>query len=92
MSPEHAEVEALHALGWVLGNDELLPVFLGATGSNLDDVKTRAGEAEFLISLMDFVMMDDAWVISMCDDLGWPYTHPNTVRHSLPGGAHVHWT
>ena len=35
LSPEAAETLALQALAWLVSNDELLPVFLGATGAIL---------------------------------------------------------
>jgi len=31
MGPEQAEMIALRALGWLVGNEELCPVFMGAT-------------------------------------------------------------
>ena len=84
-SRDQAETFALTALGWLAGHDELLPVFLGATGASLSDVKTRAGDADFLGSVLDFVMMDDAWVIEMCDALAVPYETVQTARAGLPG-------
>jgi hypothetical protein len=91
-SPENAETVALQALAWLVANDELLPVFLGATGAGVDDLRARAGEAEFLSSVLDFLMMDDAWVMAFCDAAGVAYETPMQARMSLPGGAQVHWT
>ena len=45
LSPEAAETLALQALAWLVSNDELLPVFLGATGASEADLRARAGEA-----------------------------------------------
>ena len=42
MSPDTAETIALQALGWLVGNEDLCPTFLGATGSSVDDLKARA--------------------------------------------------
>jgi len=92
ISPENAETVALQALAWLVANDELLPVFLGATGAGVDDLRTRAGDAEFLSSVLDFLMMDDAWVMAFCDAAGVAYETPMQARMSLPGGAQVHWT
>lgn len=41
MRRENAETLALEALAWLVGNDELLPVFLGATGSSESDLRER---------------------------------------------------
>ena len=92
MTPKQAEIHALEALGWLAGQDDLLPVFMGATGASADDLRARATDADFLISVLDFVLMDDAWVIQMGDALGWEYERVQQVRYALPGGAEVHWT
>lgn len=92
MNQSQAETIALSALGWLAGNDDLWPVFLGATGASAADVHARAGEAEFLVSVLDFLMMDDAWVVGFCDSARLPYDTPMRARHALPGGAETHWT
>ncbi|HHI69585.1 MAG TPA: DUF3572 family protein [Rhodobacteraceae bacterium] len=92
MDEKQAEVRALGVLAWLAGNEELLPVFLGATGASESDMKERAGESEFLGSVLDFVMMDDAWVIAYCDSEGLPYECLMQARQALPGGADVNWT
>jgi hypothetical protein len=92
MKAENAETLALQALGWLVGNEELLPVFLGSTGTSESDLRARAGEPEFLASVVDFLCMDDAWVTAFCDSLGWCYEDPLRARQHLPGGAQMNWT
>jgi len=92
MTQDQAETLALQALGWLAGNDELLPVFLGASGASLEDLKTRAAEPGFLLSVLDFLTMDDAWVMGFCDAHALPYAAPMQAREALPGGAQTHWT
>ena len=92
MEREMAETLALRALSWLLGNEELLPVFLGSTGASAEDLKTRAGEPEFLASVMDFILMDDAWVVAFCEAEALSYDAPVRARQALPGGGQVHWT
>jgi hypothetical protein len=92
MKREAAETVGVQALGWLAGNDELLPVFLGSTGASLDDLRAGAGDPAFLGSVLDFVMMDDAWVVAFCDAAGLPYATPMQARAALPGGGEVHWT
>lgn len=91
-SPDAAETLALDALSWLVADEELLPVFLGATGASEADLRARAGDAEFLGSVLDFLLMDDAWVTRFCDARGLPYEAPMMARAALPGGAQVHWT
>lgn len=92
MSQESAETLGLQALAWLAGNEDLWPVFLGATGASAEDARTRAGDAEFLGSVMDFLLMDDAWITGFCDAQGLAYDMPMRARAALPGGGQVHWT
>jgi len=92
MQQESAETIALQALGWLAGNEELLPVFQGATGASEADLRVRATEPEFLGSVLDFLMMDDAWVVAFCDSQGLSYETPMMARVALPGGAQMSWT
>ena len=91
-SPEAAETLALKALGWLVTNDELLPVFLGSTGAGEDDLRTRVGDPAFLGSVLDFLMMNDEWIIAFCDSHTIPYEHIMPARAALPGGEQVNWT
>ncbi|MGR3710903.1 MAG: DUF3572 domain-containing protein [Alterinioella nitratireducens] len=92
MNVVRAEETALNAMAWLVGNDELLPVFLGATGASLADLRAQAGETAMQLSLLDFLMMDDAWVMACCGALGLPYETLLEARQSLPGGAETSWT
>lgn len=92
MKQETAETTALQALAWLVGNEDLCPVFLGSTGVSEGELRSRAGEADFLASVLDFLMMDDAWVMSFCDSAGLAYEALMRARMALPGGAQVNWT
>ena len=92
MQQEIAETIALQALGWLAGNDELLPVFLGSSGASEADLKAGAGDPAFLGSVLDFLTMNDAWVIAFCDASGLDYATPLSARLALPGGTQVSWT
>lgn len=91
-SSEAAETLGLQALTWLVGNEDLLPVFLGATGASENDIKQQAKNPEFLGSVLDFLMMDDAWVVSFCDVYSMSYDRPMHARAALPGGQQVNWT
>lgn len=92
MSRESAETLALQVLGWLASNDELCPIFLGSSGASKEDLRAGARDPAFLGAVLDFVMMDDAWVIACCDAVGLAYSDPMTARQMLPGGGDVHWT
>ncbi len=92
ISTDSAETLALNALGWLVGNEDLLPVFLGATGASAQDLKDRAVETEFLTSVLDFLLLDDAWIVGFCDASSVPYELPGQARSVLTGEAETHWT
>lgn len=92
MKQETAEIRAVAMLGWLAGQDDLWPVFLGATGAAEADLRARAAEPEFLACVVDFVMMDDAWVIACATDQGWPPAEVQMIRAALPGGDLPSWT
>lgn len=92
MRQDAAETIALKALAWIIGNDDLMAVFLGASGATPEDMKLRANDAEFLVSVLDFLCMDDAWIMEFCNSADLPADAPFLALRSLPGGREVHWT
>ncbi|TQV69550.1 DUF3572 family protein [Aliiroseovarius halocynthiae] len=92
VTSDQAERIALNMLVWLVSNDELLPVFMGATGAGQDDLRERAGDPEFLAAMLDFLMMDDRWIIQACDAQGLAYDQILRIRKAMPGGAEMHWT
>lgn len=89
---DSAETLGLQALAWLVGQEELIGVFLGASGASESDLRERAGDAEFLGSVLDFILMDDEWVVRFCDSQQIPYDRVMMARAALPGGEQVHWT
>lgn len=92
LSQDSAELLAIEALSWLVGNDELLPVFLGATGVSETDIRQRAKDPEFLASVLDFLLMDDDWIAGFCETADYAMDFPMRARAALPGGAQVNWT
>jgi hypothetical protein len=92
LSRDSAELLAIEALSWLVGNDDLLPAFLGATGATEADLRERARDADFLASVLDFLLMDDAWIAAFCQSADYKPDFPLRARAALPGGAQVNWT
>lgn len=83
---------ALQALGWIASEDEVFPAFMAATGAGIGDLRARAADPVFLAAVVDFLLMDDQWVVAFCDAQGHPYTAPQAARAALPGGEMMNWT
>lgn len=92
MNSDAAEALALKALGWLAANEDLLPVFLGSAGLNTADLREAARDPGFLGGVLDFILMDDAWVMGFCRAEGYEPAQPMQARACLPGGGEVHWT
>ena len=92
MAPETAETIALQALSWLVSNDEILPVFLGSTGTSEADLRARASDNDFQVSVLEFLTMDDTWVVAFCDSVNLGYEEPLKARYALPGAEQIHWT
>ena len=92
MDKEIAETRALEVLNWVLSEDDLIQVFMGATGASQDDLRSNTLNHEFLISILDFVLMDDSWVISCSKFMNIDPSQIQVIKMSLDGGQEVNWT
>jgi len=89
---EQAETVALQALGWILSDEDRTMLFLGATGADLESLRTRAGDADVLCSVLDFVLGDDRLVLEFAKQAGIAADAVAMARYALPGGEQVHWT
>lgn len=92
MRQDLAETGAMRALAWLLGREALLDVFLGSTGTDPGDLRARAADPEFLASVLDFILMEDQWVLDCAGALGVPPQQIADMRQALPGGGLPHWT
>lgn len=92
MSQVAAETLGLQALTWLVAQDDLLPVFLGSTGAGLEDLHAGVTDPAMQGAVLDFILMDDAWVMQVSEHLGVPYHSIAEARAALPGGGQVHWT
>ena len=59
---EVAEIVAVQALSFIAGDPERLGQFLAETGLGPQTLRTAASDPQFLKSVLDFVMRDDATV------------------------------
>ena len=59
---EVAEIVAIQALSFVACDSERLGLFLAETGVGPESLRNAASDPNFLLSVLDFVMRDDATV------------------------------
>jgi hypothetical protein len=86
-----AETLALQAVALIVADEDLLPRFLAATGSDADDLRRRISDPDFLGAVLDFVLENDDRVRTLAEAAE---VSPETVilaRGKLPGGQ-TDWT
>lgn len=92
MERNSAETLATEVFAWLARDEELLGLFLGSTGTAPSDLRGEIERPEFLASVLDFLLMDDAWITAFCDAANRAYDHPMRARMALPGGETINWT
>lgn len=90
MTPDAAEILALKALEWIAQEPDMLGIFAGSTGA--DPRQAQLDDPLFLAAVLDFLLMDDAWITGFCAVTGHPPADIARARAALPGGEAPHWT
>ena len=92
MNLEQAEIYATKAATWLISKQDLLEVFMGSTGVSEITIKSEFHDGVFLAAVLDFLLLDDNWVIDACQAIGLEPEAMAVVRQLLPGGEKVNWT
>ena len=85
---EVAEIVAIQALTFVAGDPERLGLFLAESGLGPETLRTAAANPQFLASVLDFVMRDDATVKAFADA---SQLHPTNVAAARQALADPDW-
>jgi hypothetical protein len=92
ISSQQAEIIAIKAVEWLGATDDLLMVFLGASGMDIKDLVSGTTDPAVLAGVLDFVLMDDDFIRQFCEFSNLSMDTPFQARQSLPGGEQMHWT
>ena len=92
MTEDMAETVGLQALGWLVADPELMDVFLGSTGASVEDLRANAGSRETTLAVLDFLVMNDAWVQAVSGANNWANDTVLTARAVLLGESGMQWT
>lgn len=77
---------AIAALGFVAGDDRLLPRFLAISGIEASQIRAAAAEPGFLAGVLGFILAHEPTLMAFCEARG---IRPETVgaaQQALPGG------
>lgn len=92
MNRDEAEMLAIRALGHIAADEDLLGDFMALSGLSTDELRLRAGEAELLGGILDFMLADEARLLAFCEAEELRPELPARARRALPGGEVVEWT
>ena len=92
MNLEQAEIYATKVATWLISNEEMLKIFMGSTGVSGNIIKSDFQDGVFLAAVLDFLLLDDNWVIAACQAMQLEPEAMSAVRLLLPGGQKVNWT
>ena len=87
-SREVAEIVAVQALGFIAGDPERLGAFLAETGIGPASLRAAAADPQFLVSLLDFVLRDDATVKAFAKQ---SELHPTNIAAAREVLGDVRW-
>ena len=85
---EVAEIVAVQALGFIAGDPERLGAFLAETGIGPASLRAAAADPQFLVSLLDFVLRDDATVKAFAKQ---SELHPTNIAAAREVLGDVSW-
>ena len=85
---EVAEIVAIQALTFVAGDPERLGLFLAESGLGPETLRTAAANPQFLASVLDFVMRDDATVKAFATA---SQLHPTNIAAAREVLGDRHW-
>ncbi|MEJ1969575.1 MAG: DUF3572 domain-containing protein [Rhizomicrobium sp.] len=85
MTPDRAQILALKALGFLANSEDALDRFTALSGLDRGTLRERAGEAEMLASVLDFLLSDEALLVDFCHGESCDPKAIHMARHVLGG-------
>jgi hypothetical protein len=85
MTEDRAAATALQVLAFLAGDEDVMQRFIDLTGASRDSLRERADEADFLVSVLDFLLSDEVLLIRFCDGVEIDVRAVHMARHVLSG-------
>ena len=85
---EVAEIVAVQALGFLAGDPSRLGAFLAETGIGPETLRKSAANPQFLISVLDFILRDDATVKAFANA---SQLHPTNIAAAREALGDIRW-
>jgi hypothetical protein len=85
---EVAEIVGIQALSFLAGDPARLGAFLAETGIGPETLRSAAADPQFLISVLDFILRDDATVKAFAEA---SHLHPTNVAAARQALGDPQW-
>jgi hypothetical protein len=85
---EVAEIVGVQALSFIAADPERLGLFLAESGIGPETLRSAAGDPHFLVSVLDFVLRDDATVKAFASA---SQLHPTNIAAAHQALSDPHW-
>ena len=89
-SREEAEGIAVAALGFIAGDEKLLPRFLSLTGIEASAIRHAARQAGFLAGVLEFICAHEPTLLEFASAAGLKPERIAAARTALPGGNNAY--
>lgn len=86
MDEDAAATLALQALAFLADSGDCLERFARVTGCDRAVIRDLANEADFLASVLDFLLANERLVTEFCQNTSIPAASVHTARRMLAGG------
>jgi Protein of unknown function (DUF3572) len=85
---EVAEIVAIQALSFLAGDSARLGAFLAESGIGPETLRSAAANPQFLVSVLDFILRDDATVKAFAEA---SQLHPTNIAAARQVLGDPHW-
>jgi hypothetical protein len=85
LTPDRAATLGLKALAFLVGSGPEMERFLDQTGLDTASLHERADEPDFLVSVLDFLLVNEELLMRFCDDASLDVRSVHIARHVLSG-------
>lgn len=92
MQKQDAETLGLRVLTFLAADSDAMGAFLGRYGADIETVRSRANDPEFLGFVLDHLMSEDESVLAFAAAEGIDPMQVMQARAALPGGDTPNWT
>lgn len=87
LTHDRAATLALQGLAFLVDTGPAMDRFFEQTGLAPSSLRERADEPDFLVSILDFLLLNEELLVGFCDNFELDVRAVHMARHVLSGGV-----